>query len=274
MKPKVSKIDYSKAMLPRTRRAQFLDCFKMNYVLILKCGLMLFLFALPLIAFCFFMDFYYVSILEHATEAIDETKLIFSYLYNLGIVILSLPVVIGASGVIHIMRNFIWQEGIFFRLDFGTGIKENIGKNLVFYLICGLFYLASYFIYSTFGVPVISFVPLIMFVLIIFPIFLWVLFLNNTYKSTFGALLRNGTFFYVKGIGWSILTSVLCLLPVTLIFMPFYLVWLKYLIVVLLFVFILPIIVLIMSLYSISKFDEYINKENYEDYYLKGLNHD
>ena len=82
MKQKASKIDYSKAMLPRTRKAQFLDCFKMNYMLLLKCGLMLFAFALPLVAFSIFMDFYYMSIIEHATEAIEQTKLIFFYFYN------------------------------------------------------------------------------------------------------------------------------------------------------------------------------------------------
>ena len=274
MKLKASKIDYSKAMLPRTRREQFLDCFRMNYVLLLKCGLMLFLFALPLIAFCFFMDFYYVSILEHASEAIEETKLIFSYIYNLGVVILLIPVVIGLSGIIHVLRNFIWQEGIFFMSDFGSGIKENVGKNILFFSISAILYLLSFFIYTMFGVPVISYVPLVMFAFIIFPVFLWILFLNNTYNSTFGSLLRNGTFFYVKSIGWSLLASLVCLSFVSLIFIPFFLIWVKYVLFILFFVFIIPIIVLIMLLYSNSKFDEYINKENYHDHYLKGLNHD
>ncbi len=274
MKLKASKIDYSKAMLPRTRRAQFLDCFRMNYMLLLKCGLMLFAFALPLIAFCLFMDFYYISIIEHATEAVEQTKLIFFYFYNGGVVILLLPIIVGACGVMHIYKNFIWQEGIFFRIDFGAGIKENAGKSIVFYLICALLYLLSYFIYSMFAVPIVSYAPLFLFALIVFPIFLWILFLNNTYTSNFGQLLRNGTFFYVKSLGWSLLASFICLSPIALLFVPFYFIWLKYIFVVLFFVFILPIIVLIMALYSNSKFDEYINKENYPDHYLKGLNHD
>ena len=274
MKQKVSKIDYSKAMLPRTRKAQFLDCFKMNYLLLLKCGLMFFAFALPLIAFSIFMDFYYMSIIEHATEAVEQTKLVFFYFYNGGVVLLLLPVVLGLCGVMHILKNFIWEEGIFFVADFGTGIKENAGKSIVFYLICAVLYLLSYFIYSMFTVPIVSYAPLFIFAFIIFPIFLWVLFLNNTYTSHFAQLLRNGTFFYVKSLGWSLLASLMCFVPIALLYVPFYFIWLKYVFLVMFFVFIFPIVVLIMTLYCNSKFDEYINKESYPDHYLKGLNHD
>lgn len=274
MKQKVSKVDYSKAMLPRTRRAQFFDCFKMNYALLLKCGLILLLFALPLIAFCLFMDFYYVSLLSHTEEAVEQTLLLFFYFYNLGVVILLLPIVVGASGVIHILRNFIWEEGIFFFKDLGDGIKENAIKNILFSIIFGVLYLLSYFVRSIVVLPIISFFPLALFALIFFPVFLWILFLNNTYSSKFGALFRNGIFFYMKSIGWSILVAFVALALVALVFIPFSFVWLKYIFIVLFFVFILPIIVLIMTLYSISKFDEYINKENYKDFYLKGLNHD
>lgn len=274
MKQKVSRIDYSKAMLPRTRREQFLDCFKMNYSVLVKCGLLLLLFALPLIAFCIFMDFYYVSIMEHTTEAVEQTRLVFFYLYNIGVVVFCFPIVIALSGVIHILRNFIWGEGLFFKSDIIIGIKENTGKNALFLLIFGIFYLLSYFIYSMFRVPVVSYFPLVLFAFVLFPIFLWCLFLNNTYKSNFGSLFRNSAFFYVKSIGWSLLGALTLISLVTLLLIPLYFVWLKYIIVAIFFLFVLPIIILTMILYTTSKFDEYINKENYSTYYLKGLNHD
>ena len=274
MKQKVSKVEYSKAMLPRTRREQFFDCFRMNYLVILKSGLMLLLFALPLISFCLVMDFYYVSLVNHTTEAVEQTMMIFFYFYNLGVFVLFLPIVIGLSGVIHVLRNLIWEEGIFFFKDFGDGIKENIGNNMLFSVIFGFIYLLSYFVHSVFAVPIVSYFPLALFAFIFFPIYLWILFLNNTYSSKFGALLKNGIFFYMKSIGWSLVIALVGLALVALLFVPFGFVWLKYIFIVLFFVFLLPIIVLIMTLYSTSKFDEYINKENYSDYYLKGLNHD
>lgn len=274
MKKKVSKIDYSKAMLPRTRKAQFGDCFKMNYILILKCGLMLLLFFAPVIAYGFFMDFYYVSLMQHSTEEVEQTKMIFNYLLNGGILLFSLIAVIGITGVIQVLRNLIWGEGIYFGSDFAIGIRRNAGKNVLFAFIFSLFYALAYFVYSLFPETLISLFGLIIFALILLPIYLWIVLLNNTYDSKWTGLVRNGLFFYVKTIGWSILGVVMVLLPIGLVFIPFTLVWLKYILLVLFVVFVYPIVILIMVLYSTSKFDAYINKDNYSNYYLRGLNHD
>ena len=244
MKKKVSKIDYSKAMLPRTRIAQLGDCFKMNYSVLLKCGLMLLVFFTPLVGFSFFMDFYYVSLMSHSTEEVKQTILIYNWIYQGGLILTSYIAILGLSGVIHVLRNLIWGEGIFFKEDFGEGIKNNAG--------IGLF----------------------LFALVFLPIYFWIMFLNNTYDSKFGQLLKNGLFFYIRTIGWTLLGILMPLSLVALYFIQFYLVWLKYILLVLIIIFVYPIIILIMTLYTTSKFDVYINKDNYKDYYLRGLNHD
>ena len=272
MRMKASKIDYTKAMLPRTRKAQFLDCFKMNYITILKCGLMLLAFFLPLIAFVVFMDFYYFSLIEHSTEEVVQTKLIFWYIYYGGIILLCIPAIIGLSGIIHILRNLIWGEGIFFKDDFATGIKENAGQNIVFGLFFGLLFAAAYFVYSLFPETFISIFGLVLFALVFLPIYFWIILLNNTYNSKWTGLVRNGLFFYVKTIGWSLLGIAMPLILVFLVLIPPAVIWLKYIILVLFVVFVFPIIMLIMVLYSTAKFDQYINKDQYAEYYLRGLN--
>ena len=274
MKQKVSRIDYSKSMLPRTRREEFLDCYKMNFALLVKCGLFLLVFAIPLIGFCLFMDFYYMSLLSQATEAVEQTKFIFFLVYNAGVIILCSLLLVALTGIIHILRNFIWQEGIYFLSDFKDGVKQNIGKNMVFFSIFSVLYLLSYLVFSLFNIGLISYAPLMLFVLFLFPLFIWILFLNNTYSSNFSTLVRNATFFLIKGFGWSILGVAMLLSSLLVIFMPFVLIWLKYIIVALYFVFVYPAIILIMVLYTTHKFDELINKVSYPDYYLKGLNHD
>ena len=274
MSKKVSRVDYSKSMLPRKRREQFIDVFKMNYMVILKCGLMLLLFFAPLLAFSVFGDFYFMSLIDNSTEDVEQTKMLFHWLFNLGIILFSLIAVLGFSGVIRVLRNLIWGEGIYFRDDFAEGIKQNAGKNIIFALIFGGLYALAYFIYSLFPETLISAFGLLMFALIFLPIFFWILFLNNTYSSSFGALLRNGLFFYVKTIGWSLLSMVVMLLLVATIFIPMDLIWVKYIIIVITTLFIYPIVLLVMTLYSTSKFDIFINKDNYPDYYLRGLNHD
>ena len=274
MSKKVSRVDYSKSMLPRKRREQFIDVFKMNYMVILKCGLMLLLFFAPLLAFSVFGDFYFMSLIDNSTEDVEQTKMLFHWLFNLGMILFSLIAVLGFSGVIRVLRNLIWGEGIYFRDDFAEGIKQNAGKNIIFALIFGGLYALAYFIYSLFPETLISAFGLLMFALIFLPIFFWILFLNNTYSSSFGALLRNGLFFYVKTIGWSLLSMVVMLLLVGTIFIPMDLIWVKYAIIVMVIVFLYPIFLLIITLYVTSKFDAYINKDNYPDYYLRGLNHD
>ena len=274
MKKKVSKIDYSKAMLPRTRKAQLGDCFKMSYSVLLKCGLMLLVFFTPLVGFSFFMDFYYVSLMNHSSEEIEQTILVYKWILNGGLILTSYIAVLGLSGVIHVLRNLIWGEGVFFKEDFAEGIKQNAGKNVAFAAIFSVFYAGAYVVYSFFPTMIVSWFGLFLFALVFLPIYFWIMFLNNTYDSKFGQLLKNSLFFYVRTIGWTLVGILMPLSLVSLYFIPFYLVWLKYIILVLFIVFLFPIIVLIMNLYTTSRFDVYINRENYPDYYLRGLNHD
>ncbi len=273
MKAKTSKIDYSKAMLPRSRREQLGDCFKMSYPVLLKCGLLLLLFFLPLLAYSLFMDFYYLTLMDQASEEIEQTRLIFYYILTGGIVLLCLPVIIAISGISHVLRNLIWGEGIYLGSDFKAGIRQNAPKNLVFGLIVGLLFAISYFVATFFTNSLIIFFPLIIFLIVFFPVYFWMMFLNNTYSSKWTVLIKNSFFFYIKTIGWSLVGILMPLVLVLLIFVPFSFIWLKYIFLVLFIVFVFPIILLIMTLYTTAKFDEYINIEHYPDYYLKGLNH-
>ena len=274
MKPRANKIDYSKAMLPRTRKEQFKDCFRMNYMVLLKCGLFLFLFFVPMLAYSLFMDFYYMALMAHSTQEVEQTRLLFFYILNSGIVVLSLPVIVAISGITHVLRNLIWGEGIFFASDFGAGIKTNSPKNLIFGFIAGVIFFGSYFIISLFSGLFVAYIPLIIFAVIFFAVYFWMVFLNNTYSDKWTGLVRNGFYFYIKNVGWSILGMLMPLSIAALVFMPLSLIWLKYILLVLFIVFIFPIIFLIMTLFTTAKFDESINQEYYPDYYLRGLNHD
>ena len=274
MKRKASKFDYQRAALPRTRKVQFRDCFKMNYRLILKCGLMLLVFFSPMIIFSLFADFFYVTLMSQSTEEIAQTQLLYNYLLNCGLIICSMVAIIGITGALYVLRNFIWGEGIFFRSDFAIGIKQNYGKDALFMVILCVLYALSYFIYSLFPDAIVSLLPIFICALIFLPVYFWIILLNNLYKSKWTVLLRNGFYFYIKTIGWSLLGILMPLSLLGLLFIPFAFVWIKYIVLIVFIVFVLPIILLIMVLYSTSVFDNAINKDNYPDYYLRGLNHD
>ena len=274
MKRKASKIDYSKAFLPRKRREQFKDCFKMNFSTLIKVGMMMFVSIVPMIAFSLFMDMLYGSLVRSTEEGLRETLLIWHYGLNAGLILLSLVASLGLTGSIRILRNMIWGEGIYFKQDFFGAIKENGGKNVLFTLIFSLFYGAALFVFISFADTVVAYVSMLLFVAILFPIYLWIIFLNNVYDSKFFVLVRNGFFFYIKTIGWSILGSIVILLPVTFILVPIDFLAVKYGVMSVLMIFFYPTVLLIMSLYSAAKFDQYINKDQFEDYYHKGLNAD
>lgn len=277
MRRKAAKIDYSKSMLPRKRREQFFDCFKMNFSVILKCGLVFLIFLLPLFVYSAVMDFVYISIINNIEEELEGTILVWHYFFNAGLIILAIPAALGLTGVVRILRNLIWGEGIFFWHDFFGAIRQNGLKNAIFTLVFGALYGAAYFVISMFKGTVIDFVAyfaLLIFAFIFLPIYFWIIYLNNTYNSKVAGLIRNGLFFYTKTIGWSILLSAISILFAGFLFLDISLVILKYIIMVVLTIVFYPTIFLIMTLYSTAKFDEFINKENYNIYYKRGLNND
>lgn len=272
MKNKYSKVDYSKASLPRTRREQFLDCFKMNYPLILKAGLIILVSFLPMLIFSFLADYYYASLMSVSKEAVAATKMVYYNLFGVGIILFSMVAMIGISGVLHVFRNLIWGEGIYFKEDMKDGIKENYWRNVLHGLVCSIFFVLAFFLYSIFPETIIAYAALFLFALIFLPIYFWIIYLNNTYQSTFWQLIKNGFYFYIKTIGWSILMVVITLIPVFVIFIPMTLIYLKYIILLLYFAFVFPSLLLMINLYTTSIFDKYINKDNYSDFYKRGLN--
>ena len=138
----------------------------MNYSVLLKCGLMLLVFFTPLVGFSFFMDFYFVSLMSHSTEEVKQTILIYNWIYQGGLILTSYIAILGLSGVIHVLRNLIWGEGIFFKEDFGEGIKLNAGKDIIFAVIFSLFYAAAYVVYSLFPSTITSWFGLFLFALV------------------------------------------------------------------------------------------------------------
>ncbi len=274
MKNKYSKTDYSKSSLPRKRKEQFLDCFKMNYQLLLKSGLILLLFFLPMLVYSFLADYYYASLMSVSKEEVAATKMLYLNFFGLGLVLFSLVAMIGVTGIVRIFRNLIWGEGIYFKDDLKEAIKENYGKNALSGGITAIFFLLAFFVYSLFPETIVAYAALFLFALIFLPIYFWMVLLNNSYDSTFFQLIKNGFFFYIKTLGFSLLGAIVTLLPVFLIFLPLTLGYVKYIILLLYFTFLFPILLLVIVLYSTSVFDKYINKDHYPNYFLRGLNAD
>ena len=283
MKPKRIKYarhDFAYSSLPTNRKEAFKDVYRHNFRTILSASMVLLLFTLPLIIFNIAMD---VGRLGMTLDFYSETELynvllLWDILVNVGIVLLLFLFLVGFAGVIRIFRKLIWQEGISFWHDFGVGVKENFP---VMSLLTGIFatiYLITYFIQLFFLQFIIGLTLIILYVLIFVSVFLWSLFVSSVYQTNVLTYIKNGFFFTSRTIGWTILFTILISLP----FLSYYLyfsslcgsllfVIIKYGTIAIATIFLYPMLILVALLYSGSKFDEFINKEYYPDYYRKGL---
>ena len=274
-KIKYATSDYSPSFLPQNRKEVLKDVYHVRFSLILKCGLIILLFAIPLIALLIVMDVW-----KFGTNGLNENQLTAFYFYwNIIIRVSIIPclfiLLIGISGILRIIKLLVWQEGIDFWYDFKYGVKTNY-KAMA---IPSLFLMLIYLIY--FGIFYIAINSLFMFVAIAFICFffvtayLWYIYLSNVYSSGIKNLLTNSMFFLIKTFGWSVLFMTLIVFPFFYDFfqIPFTVLTfiLKPLILMAMLVFYYPFMIIVGSLYSNNQFDKWINKENYPDLYRKGL---
>lgn len=283
MKPrriKYASHDYLYSSLPTNRKEAFKDVYRHNFRTILSSGGVLLLFALPLIIFALTMEIGRLGMtLEfYSEEELYNVLFIWDIVVNVGSVILFFIFLVGFAGILRIIRQLIWQEGISFWHDFGRGIKENFPIMSLLSGIVATIYLATYFVQLFLLQFIIGLTLILIFLIVFVSVYIWSLMMATVYQTSLFVYIRNGFFFTSKTIGWTLLYVFVCALP----FLSYYLyflsftgvllfVILKYLFVVIMLVMFYPMVIVIGLLYANSKFDMYINQEQYPEYYRKGL---
>lgn len=268
-------IDYDISSLPATRKEAFKDVYRHNFRTIFSSGVFLLLFSLPLIIFLIGMNIGRLGINsdKYSPEVLSSVLLVWDLILNVGVVVLLYVVVIALMGIMKIIKLLVWQEGINFRHDFSTGIKENFKHYSFLYLFGSLIYLASYLVYLFLLNFIFGLSLLILFIVIFVPLLFWGFMTINVYKTNMPNYLKNSLFFYTKSIGWSLLFVLLVIWPFFLIFLPIngYIFLIKYPVLIVLMVFYYPLLIIIGTLFAFAKFDLFINKDNYPEIYQKGL---
>ena len=283
MKPrriKYSSHDYQYSSLPTNRKEAFKDVYRHNFRTILFSGGLLLLFALPLIIFNLVMDVGRLGMtLEHySEEELYNVLLLWDIIVNVGSVILFFAFLVSFAGVFRIIRQLIWQEGISFWHDFKRGIKENYPIMSLLSGIVATIYLATYFVQLFFLQFFIGLTLIIIFMVVFISVYLWSIMMSGVYQTKLFVYVKNGFFFTSKSIGWTLLYVLMSTLP----FLSYYLyflsfsgsllfVILKYVIITIMVVMFYPMMLIVGLLFANSKFDTFINQENYPEYYRKGL---
>lgn len=273
---KVATHDFQENDLPSTRVEIFFDTIKLRFGVLFRIGLLMFLFTLPLLMGTAFKDTYLYYLYNSLSSGkIDETQYNEIYMmtyriFFLGEIPCFLLVALGLAGSFRVIRQLVWQEGIFFVKDFFDGIKNNAKHYLIYISIFGIFhYFARMAILLEINIPVIKYIPIIVLYVIFVPMILYNLIQSQIYTLNIGLEMKNGAILYIRTFFLVLIATLVAVLPIGFIFIP--IVAVKIVAEISFILFIIPFILLGELLFFNSQFDKYINKNNYPEIYRKGL---
>ena len=270
-KLKKARFDFVESNLPSNRKEVFCDCFKLRFGLLFKLGLLLLVFAIPLLISMFMMDNAVYSLYENSESINDAGALILQTINIFNLINIPLLVILSLclAGIFRIIRQLVWGEPIFFASDFIEGIKLNGKAFAVIFLLVGIVnYFCSFAFYSTFGNVILSVLPLAIALMFLFPVGLLMLSLQNTYNISVKSSFVNSLLLFIKEFPKIILCSLIMSIPFVLLFVSSLV---RYLIIILVLIFIAPLLIMGLYLFACYLFDKHINVKNYPDYVDKGI---
>lgn len=205
--------DYTKAMLPQTRRAVFFDVMHLQWKSLLLLGVILLLFFLPLLLSILVKDIYITNVYQMLENA-DETQrltssqillclnILRSLVNTLFLVILG----VALSGVLRVIRQYAWGENVHLPMDFPKGIKDNFSQTAAICGLAGLIYtlcLAVFYTAGSYATPflsMLSMLPIPLSALIVLPVFAIALVMVPVYNNRLGGTLKNSFLVYIRAL--------------------------------------------------------------------------
>ena len=271
--------DFGLNDLPLNRRQQFFDIIKNDWKTLLWMGLILFFFSLPYLTVDVLHWFIRVNLPAQlkadggTPEMIASGIMLTDIIYEAILVVASLFVAVPLAGIARVLKRLVHGEGVLFKNDFFDGIRLNVWQFIVLMFIYGVlrFVVQLVFIYIQ-GIPymaeIVYGVSVAILYIVFVPILLFMFAEGSIYKMKFMMNLKNSSQLAFNSILWMMIFS---LLIFGVYFMrhinhPILRVGLDALLIL-----VSPLYLLALSLFTMSRFDKYINQENYPDIYRKGL---
>ena len=267
----IRETDYKQIERPNSRRGQFFDIFRHRFIDILKISILQAVFNLPLIAV---MVLFWLFTLSASNLNSLMTVFLFS---ALGVFISIICIFIGLTGSFYCFKKVAYAEGEYASTSFFTGLISEWKKGALVGFIAGLsvaatligsffcyYYLSSYnSAVAGFGIAILVTQALVVLIMSYYSIAQIVI-----YENSFKAILKNSFIFALMRFQYNL--PLFIIHPGIFIALMVIMQLTMYIGVVLLFFF-ASFGHLIWMLNALSAFDKYINKDNYPDYYRKGL---
>ncbi|MBO4572537.1 MAG: hypothetical protein J5762_02045 [Clostridia bacterium] len=268
--------DFEEDKLPSNRKEVFFDALKIRAGTLIRLGLVLLLFAAPLIVAGFIKDsYYYIVQTSYAQGEMTEENysgIIFTIelFYYVAKIICFIVLGLGLSGVLRVIRQIIWGEPVFFWHDIFDGIKMQGARYSIYFFFAGLLnLLGRLVIFFGFNSEFLKYLPLGLNYVLFLPPLLYALIQSQIYRFRLLDEYKNGFILYFKTIPQTVLVTIIVCLP--LLFDLISLLVLKYAVIAIYVVAVLPLLTMGEFLYFMSVLDRYINKERYPEIYDKGV---
>lgn len=279
MKMKYASKDFEELALPKTRFKQFGSILKLEWRTLLKIGLLLLVFFLIFFALEIgkwaINNAYYRALQEAGKlEDYEAARKMVHFFYSIILIIPFTLIAVGLSGLIRVIQHLVYGDGVLFKEDFLTGVKLNVKQ----YLFITIFFWVIHFIVQvniTFvsGIDILSQIVQgvsigIEYALVV-PIVLFFIAGGSTYKLKFKENLSNSSKLVFASLIIVILFS-FSIYGLTYLNMISNIA-IRVLVQALVVLIVGPIYLLAWYTYAFSRFDKYINLENYPEFYRKGL---
>lgn len=268
---KCAKKDFTEADLPLTRRQMFFDCYREQFSLILRLGLVCLLILFPMLVVLLTRDMYLIGAIkgvgEETPEKLQQIYASANAVFGALELLASVFFFVLFSGVAQILRQLCWGEPVFFSDDFKRGVRENAGRftvvgvllSLIRYLL-GLLSGSVYF-YLLFGI----------FAALFMPLGLWILLQTLYYRLRWAEVIKNATFYLVRTFPMTVLLLACTVVPFFLVSTFVTMLTVRYLLLVVLAVLYVVPLTMAWILYALQTFDENINKQHHPEVYRRGL---
>lgn len=270
-KEKIRQTDYEQSERPATRFKQFFDIFRHRFLELIKLSLLQAVFVLPLLVTIFLF-----WILIKNASTMQAAMMVF--LIQGGSLMISLPIAfVGLTGSFYALKKLAYAEGEFASSSFFLGLREEWKKGLLIGFIAGLsgaiavigmyYFLVFPSDISTvvkgFGIAIVI-IQLILVLIVCYYCLAQLVIYSNTLRHLFKNSIIMGLIRFPINLGLLILypggfIALVCIMPLTMY------IGLGLMILTSVFGH------LIWMMNAMTAFDKYINKEQFPDYYRKGL---
>ena len=276
-KRKIAEKDFLESDLPQSRRTQFFDIIKNNYGLLFKIGLIMLATLALLIVKGFVADYFNIITLGaiksgNLAEIEGEYWIRIIFIVSNAIDVILYPLIfVIFGGLLRILLQLCYEEGVLFSYLFKKGIKDNWLHFTIMGIVTALLKLGLNTLISFYGFNIYSILVMVILLAVYVPILIIFLYYSIIYSSKLVYSLRNASYVYIKSLLPSLgFTITLLALPIIL---EFFLngLFIKQFIYVITSVTLLPLVVLGGFLLFLEMFDRFINVTEYQELLRKGL---